>query len=60
MPTYSAASIVRAIVNLERVQGLKLGEDGEYRVVIQNGTEVRLSRRYRKQVQARLGVRISD
>ena len=49
-----------SIVNLERVQGLRLGEDGEYRVVIRNGTEVRLSRRYRKQVQARLGVRISD
>jgi two-component system LytT family response regulator len=48
------------IVNLERVQGLKLDEDGEYRVLIQNGTELRLSRRYRKQVQARLGVRISD
>jgi two-component system LytT family response regulator len=48
------------IVNLERVQGLKLGEDGEYRVLIQNGTELRLSRRYRRQVQSRMGVRISD
>jgi two-component system, LytTR family, response regulator len=48
------------IVNLERVQGLKLHEDGEYRVVIQNGTELRLSRRYRKQVQSRMGVRLSD
>jgi two-component system, LytTR family, response regulator len=48
------------IVNLERVQGLKLEEDGEYRVLIQNGTELRLSRRYRKQVQSRMGVRISD
>jgi two-component system LytT family response regulator len=48
------------IVNLERVQGLKLDEDGEYRVLIQNGTELRLSRRYRKQVQSRMGVRISD
>jgi two-component system, LytTR family, response regulator len=48
------------IVNLERVQGLKLGEDGEYRVLIQTGTELRLSRRYRRQVQSRMGVRISD
>ena len=48
------------IVNLERVQALKLGEDGEHRVLIQNGTELRLSRRYRKQVQSRMGVRISD
>jgi two-component system LytT family response regulator len=48
------------IVNLERVQGLKLSEDGEYRILIQNGTELRLSRRYRKQVQSRMGVRISD
>jgi two-component system, LytTR family, response regulator len=48
------------IVNLKRVQGLKLGEDGEYRVLIQNGTELRLSRRYRKHVQSRMGVRISD
>ena len=48
------------IVNLERVQGLKLGEDGDYRVLIQNGPELRLSRRYRKQVQSRMGVRISD
>jgi two-component system, LytTR family, response regulator len=46
-----------AMVNLERVQALKLGEDGEYRVLIKDGTEVRLSRRYRKQVQSRLGVR---
>jgi len=48
------------IVNLERVQGLKLSEDGEYRVLIQNGPELRLSRRYRKQVQSRMGVRVSD
>jgi two-component system LytT family response regulator len=48
------------IVNLERVRGLKLSEDGEYRVLIQDGTELRLSRRYRRQVQSRMGVRISD
>jgi two-component system LytT family response regulator len=48
------------IVNLERVQGLKLGEDGEYRVLIRNGSELRLSRGYRKQLQSRLGVRTSE
>ena len=48
------------IVNLKRVQGLKLDEDGDYRAKIQDGTELRLSRRYRKHVQSRMGVRISD
>jgi two-component system LytT family response regulator len=48
------------MVNLERIQALKLGEDGEYRVVIRDGTELRLSRRYRKQLQCRMGVRVSD
>jgi len=48
------------MVNLEHVQALKLGEDGEYRVVIRDGTELRLSRRYRKQLQCRMGVRVSD
>jgi two-component system, LytTR family, response regulator len=48
------------IVNLQRVQSLKLGEDGEYRVVIQSGAELRLSRSYRKQIQSRLGIRTSD
>jgi two-component system, LytTR family, response regulator len=45
------------IVNLERVRGLKLGEDGEYEVLLENGERLRLSQRYRKQLQARLGVR---
>ena len=45
------------IVNLERVRGLKLGEDGEYEVLLENGGRLRLSQRYRKQLQARLGVR---
>lgn len=48
------------IVNLERVRALKPDADGEYRLVIHDGTELRLSRRYRKQVQSRLGVRASD
>jgi len=45
------------IVNMERVQGLKLGEDGEYEVMLANGDRVRMSRRYRKQLQERMGVR---
>ena len=44
------------IVNLDRVHGLKLSEDGEYEVVLENGTKLRLSRSYRKQLQNRLGV----
>ena len=46
-----------SIVNLERVKSLKLGEDGEHEVLLQNGTHLRLSRRYRKELQLRLGVR---
>jgi two-component system LytT family response regulator len=48
------------IVNLDRVRGLKLSEDGDYQVLLKNGTELRMSRRYRKQLQSRLGVRVSD
>lgn len=46
-----------SIVNLERVRGLKLRQDGEYEVLLDNGATIRLSRRYRKSLQARLGVR---
>lgn len=46
-----------SIVNLERVRGLKLRQDGEYEVSLDNGATIRLSRRYRKHLQARLGVR---
>ena len=46
-----------SIVNLDRVRGLKLGHDGEYGVLLENRARVRLSRRYRKQLQARMGVR---
>jgi len=45
------------IVNLDRVEGLRLSVDGEYEVLLQNSTRLRLSRRYRKQLQSRLGVR---
>jgi two-component system, LytTR family, response regulator len=48
------------IVNLNRVRGLKLNEEGEYTVVLESGTSLRLSRRYRKQLQARLGIRPSE
>ena len=44
------------IVNLDRVQGLMLSEDGEYEVLLENGTRLRLSRRYRKPLQSRLSV----
>ena len=44
-----------SIVNLERVRGLKLSEDGEYEVLLDNGARLRLSRRYRKQLQERMG-----
>ena len=42
------------IVKLDRVRGLKLNESGEYDVLLDNGTKLRLSRRYRKELQSRL------
>jgi two-component system LytT family response regulator len=45
------------IVNLDRVRGLTLTEDGEYEVLLENKTKLRLSRSYRKQLQSRLGLR---
>ncbi|HVI06793.1 MAG TPA: response regulator [Candidatus Binatia bacterium] len=45
-----------SIVNLQRVRGLTLREDGEYDVALETGARLRLSRRYRKQLQSRLGV----
>jgi two-component system LytT family response regulator len=45
------------IVKLDRVCGLKLDENGEYDVLLDNGTRLRLSRRYRKQLQSRLRLR---
>jgi two-component system LytT family response regulator len=46
------------IVNLDRVRGLTLSEDGEYEVLLENNAKLRLSRSYRKQLQSRLGVRV--
>jgi two-component system LytT family response regulator len=45
-----------AIVNLERVRQLEISEDGGTDVVLNSGTRLRLSRRYRKDLQARLGL----
>jgi two-component system, LytTR family, response regulator len=45
-----------AIVNLERVRGLELREDGEHDVRLADGTRLRMSRRYRKELQLRMGV----
>ena len=46
-----------SIVNINRIRGLEANEDGEYEVVLDTGTRLRLSRRYRKQLQSRLGIR---
>jgi two-component system LytT family response regulator len=46
-----------SIVNLNRVRGLKLNQEGEYSVLLEGGVMLRLSRRYRKQLQSRLDQR---
>ena len=56
-PTVFCRTHRSSIVNLNRVRGLKLSEDGEYEVLLENRTRLRLSRRYRKHLQSRLGVR---
>jgi two-component system, LytTR family, response regulator len=45
-----------AIVNLSRVRAIESSADGEYDVRLTDGTRVRLSRRYRKELQSRMGV----
>lgn len=45
-----------AIVNVERVRQLEISEDGGTDVVLNSGTRLRLSRRYRKDLKARLGL----
>jgi two-component system, LytTR family, response regulator len=42
------------IVNLDRVRELRFDSEAEYEVVLADGTGLRLSRRYRKGLQARL------
>jgi two-component system LytT family response regulator len=44
------------IVQLDRVRGLKLNENGEYDVLLNDGTILRLSRRYRKELHSRLNL----
>jgi two-component system, LytTR family, response regulator len=44
------------IVNLDRIRGLELKDDGEYEVGLISGVRLRLSRRFRKNLQDRLGV----
>ena len=42
------------IVNLRRVRALKVDGSGEYEVVLEGGRKLRLSRRFRKELQARM------
>ena len=49
-----------ANVKLDRVRGLKLNENGEYDVLLTTGSTLRLSRRYRKQLQSRLGLPVKS
>jgi two-component system LytT family response regulator len=49
-----------SIVNLTRVRSLELGAAGEYEVMLENGSSLRLSRRYRKRLQSCLGLRRPD
>jgi two-component system LytT family response regulator len=43
------------IVNLEGVRGLEMQESGEYEVVLDSNIRLKLSRRFRKRLQDRLG-----
>ena len=43
------------IVNLDRIRGLQLQSSGEYEVVLRSKERLRLSRRYRKRFQERMG-----
>jgi two-component system, LytTR family, response regulator len=43
------------IVNLERIHGLELQNEGEYEVVLKSKVRLQLSRRFRKRLQDRLG-----
>lgn len=46
-----------AIVNLDRVNALDIGDDGEYEVVLASGARLRMSRRYRLEVRDRMAGR---
>jgi two-component system LytT family response regulator len=43
------------IVNLDRIGGLELRSEGEYEVVLKSTVRLRLSRRFRKRLQDRMG-----
>jgi two-component system LytT family response regulator len=43
-----------SIVNLNRVRGLELNEDGSNELLLNDGTRLRLSRSYRKQLEERM------
>ena len=43
------------VVNLDRVRGMELQASGEYEVVLNSKVRLRLSRRYRKRLQDRMG-----
>jgi len=43
-----------SIVNLERIHGLELQNEGEYEVVLKSGVRLQLSRRFRKKLQQRI------
>ena len=45
------------IVNVDRIRGLELMNDGEYAVILKSGGRLRLSRGFRKSLQQRLGMR---
>jgi two-component system LytT family response regulator len=43
------------IVNLERIRGMELQDGGEYEVVLKSKVRLRLSRRFRKRLENRMG-----
>ena len=43
------------VVNLERIRGLELQSGGDYEVLLKSRVRLRLSRRYRKRLQDRMG-----
>jgi two-component system LytT family response regulator len=43
------------IVNLDRIHGLELQNGGEYEVVLKSKVRLRLSRRFRRRLQDRMG-----
>jgi two-component system, LytTR family, response regulator len=48
------------VVNLDRIRGLELQASGEYEVVLKSKVRLRLSRRYRKRLQDRIGALPKD